>query len=232
MNCPNGDGTLISHTTHGEQNLTVSYATCPTCHGYWMDSFAANFIKISRSSTPTKRPATILTCPVCTSQLVRTTGENIPDAVMVFKCSNHHGYFFPSGQLAAWKEAQRTKIAYHKLWNIPLPSVASVLLAGLLLFVLVGALKQRQVTTSEAQQFYASQHAYVIPRVHEVLIAAQTTQNARLALHIPQLSLVTTMTTTDGKTHQYVLENVRSGTYTYWFSFETIESDHSQFTMP
>lgn len=237
MQCPNGDGELASHTTHGEQALTVSYATCPTCRGYWMDSFAANFIRLPKGDEHSKPAAGELTCPVCTKRLIRATGDNIPDAVVVYRCAEGHGYFFPGGQLAAWKNAQTAKITYHKLWNIPLPSVASVLLAGLILFVLVGTLRERQITTSQAKELVKSQHAYMVPLSREVLIAVQTSTNAKVTIHIPQLSLTAIMETDNQKTHQYLLERVAPGSYTYWFAVETpsgntIESDHFQFTMP
>ncbi len=244
MQCPQGDGELIAHTTAGENNLAVSYSTCPTCGGHWMDSFAANFIKLSpddlqRTGAKLVHPRGVLLCPICQQQLTRTTGENIPDQVTVYSCPDHHGYFFPTGQLAAFKKAQKAKIAYHKLWSIPLPSVASVLL-GVFLVVVAGgfiatmnALNQTQTTTSQAEELFSSQRAYVAGELAEVLLTARTTMDATLTVHIPGFAAFEgTMESADLRTHTLVVKNIPPGTYEYFFTIATggVSSDTKTFT--
>lgn len=246
MQCPIGDGELIAHTTHGEHGLTISYSNCPVCRGYWAASFAANFIKLPPSELvgqPTLQEQD-MHCPVCRKPLERTTGDNIPDAVYVFMCPDGHGYFFPTGQLAAWKNAQSAKITYHKLWNIPLPSVASVLLTGFLVVVLTGGLivglrgvQNQQNTASQAQQTLYSHLAHVEPGTHDVLLSAQTQENLTLTVHVPKLdNFEGSANTDDGRTHYLLVKAVPSGTYEYYFTWvtsgKTIRSDTYTFVMP
>ena len=263
MQCPNGDGELIAHTTQGENNLVVSYSTCPTCRGYWMESFAANFIKLppgdlQRTGAKLVHPPGVhlpLTpgrsdggraafCPVCRKNLDRATGENIPDGIFVYQCPDHHGYFFPTGQLAAFKQAQKAKIAYHKLWSIPLPSVASVLLGGFILAILTGglyatltAIRQQQVTTSQAEQLLVSQNVSVSPETRAVLLSATTSVPATLVVHMPSLdNFQQELTTTNGTTHILFVPDIPTNTYSYYFTVtvngRSSDSKRFEFTMP
>jgi Zn-finger nucleic acid-binding protein len=245
MHCPQNDGELVAHTTHGENNLTVSYSTCPTCHGHWMDSFAANFITLSGTDDQLPQDATIpaaLSCPVCEVHLEKANGENIPDTVTAYWCPHGHGYFFPAGQLAAFKSAQKAKIDYHKLWHIPLPNTASVLLGGLVVLILTGgflatymALQQKQVTTSQAQLILVGQKSYISGT--SVLISATTSVDATLTLALPSLYATgQPMPSTDKRTHLILVPEVPPGHYTYYFTInvagvETV-SETFEFTMP
>lgn len=229
MQCPLHDGELISHTAQGENGLTVSYSTCPVCRGYWMDSFAANFIKLNNvDGTATITTASTYYCPVCTKPLIWTTGENIPDGVCVYDCPVHHGYFFPTGQLAAFKKAQQTKIEYHKLWHIPMPNVASILLGGLVLILLSGGLavtlrglEQRQTMESQAKQILVNHAVYSTADHTTILITATTGLDALATVHVPALNNLTApMQSGDHRTHQLTIQNVPVGTYRYFFTIE------------
>ena len=245
MQCPAADAELTSHTTQGEQGLTVSYYTCPACRGYWMDSFAANFIKsnnLKEKTTPTG--TSTYHCPVCSAVLTRSRGDNIPDEVSVFDCPGHHGYFFPSGQLAAFKKAQKTKIEYHKLWNIPMPNVASILLGSFLLLLLSGGLavtfrglQQRQITQSQAKQILTDHVIYTASDHSMILIAATTGVDAALTVHIPTYNGFISLMQTNGKrVHQITIPNMKTGTYQYFFTIalsdKEIQSDTFTFTIP
>lgn len=244
MHCPTGDADLISHTTQGEKGLTVSYSTCPVCHGYWMDSFSANFIKLPTERTGAKlvHPEGDFLCPVCTTPLVRTSSESVPDGVRVYDCPAHHGYFFPAGQLAAFKKAQKTKIDYHKLWNIPMPNVASILLGGMVLLLLSGGLavtfrglQQRQTMESRAKEILTNHEVYATP--HTVLITATTGIDAGVVVHIPSFNNFSApLQSTDHRMHQLTVQNIAAGTYRYFFTITvsgtTIQSDIFTFTLP
>ncbi len=246
MHCPIGDGELVAHTTYGENNLTVSYSTCPTCHGHWMDSFAANFITVPREERDEPMPGASLpphmSCPICETPLEKASGENIPDTITAYWCSHGHGYFFPAGQLTAFKAAQKAKIDYHKLWHIPLPKTASVLLAGLVVVVLTGGfiatyvgLQQRQTTSSQAQQVLVAQKSYISGT--SVLVSATTSVNAILTLNMPILYTEgQPMPSTDKRTHLLLIPQVPPGRYTYFFTIsvggEQTQSDTFEFTMP
>lgn len=245
MQCPNGDGELIVHTTQSENDLTVSYSTCSTCHGYWMESFAANFIKLpeiedsySENSQPEHR-----ICPVCQTELKRTTGDNIPDHVMVYTCPSGHGYFFPAGQLSAWKHAQKAKINYFSNWHLPMPRISTILLAGLSFLVFAGGyfaftnLSQRQVTTSQASTVITNQKAYVSAETKSVIMSATTSVEAKLTLHIPAMNEFTQeLRTTDGRAHTLFIPNISPGPHTYYFEIlvgtDKTTSEIFDFTMP
>jgi Zn-finger nucleic acid-binding protein len=247
MRCPNGDSELVSHTTEGEHNLTVAYSTCPVCTGTWTDSFAANFIKLPPRGDEALPPGAAgppPVCPVCTKPLIRATGENIPDHVIVYTCPEGHGYFFPAGQLAAFKKAQTVKIEYHKLWNVPLSSVKSVLLSVLLVLVLTGglvtgffALQSRQTTSSQAQGLLKSQRARITATSHSVLMSAQTQYDAVLTVHIPSFNnFVSELQSTDHRTHTITINNIPSGNYRYYYVIsvggEGVQSESYTFIMP
>jgi hypothetical protein len=242
MTCPLGDAELLSHTTQGENGLLISFSTCPVCRGYWMESFAANFIKpnsIDRSETG--RAASTYSCPICTKPLTRSTGENIPDSVFVYDCPSHHGYFFPTGQLAAFKEAQQVKIAYHRLWNIALPNVSSILLGSFLLLLITGvtilSLQQKPTTESQAQQILTGHAAYSAADRSAVLISATTSVKATVTLHIPAFNNFNKpMQTGDNQTHQLTVGTIPAGTYQYFFTINVsgkeTTSDTYTFTTP
>lgn len=250
MQCPLSDGELIAHTTSGEKNLTVSYSTCPTCQGYWMTSFAANFIKLApnephRTGVNVPLPTGMnLKCPVCTKELIRALGENIPDTASVYHCPDHHGYFFPEGELAAFKNAQQSKIEFHKLWNIPLMNVGSVLLTGLAILIVGGeiltayeAAQTHQTTTSQATAPFTGAHAYVVPATHEVLFSIVTHEDATVTVHVPSMNNTSqVLHSTDHRMHSGIIKNIMAGTYTYFFTYSiaghTVQSDNYTFTMP
>ncbi len=246
MKCPFGDAELINHTAQGENSLTVSYSTCPSCRGYWMDSFAANFIKtagIDRATAPTTAPPAYY-CPVCTKKLARSTGDNIPDDVSVYECPNHHGYFFPAGQLAAFKKAQQAKIQYHKIWHVAMPNVGSILLASLVLLLLSGGLavtfqglQQQQNNRLQAKEILIDHAVYHAADYTTVLIAATTGVDAAVTVHIPSFQNFShLMQTSDNRAHQLTIPNIPAGTYQYFFiinvSGKEIQSDVFIFTIP
>jgi Zn-finger nucleic acid-binding protein len=227
MKCPLGDAELTSHTAQGKNNLTVSYSTCPSCRGYWMDSFAANFIKITDiDSTAATTTPSVYYCPVCTKQLTRSTGDNIPDDVYIYVCPDNHGYFFPTGQLAAFKKAQQTKIEYHKLWHIAMPNVGSILLGSFILLLLSGglavtfqALQERQTIESQAKQILVNHAAYPSADHATVLITATTGTDASVTVHIPSFhNFSRLMQTSDNRTHELTIDNIPAGTYHYFFT--------------
>ena len=211
-----------------------------------MDSFAANYIipSVAEGSFAITPLSQNLSCPICQQSLTRAAGDNIPDTVHVWKCPEAHGYFFPSGQLTAFKKAQKSKIEYHKLWNLPLPSAASVLLAGIGFLILAGglfaslsALQNRQTSVSQAQNILVAEHAYVVADNHEVLFTGETEGDATLTIFIPAFAnFRKNLATRDQRTYTLLVEHIPSGTYRYFFSItirgRTIPSETYSFTMP
>src|SRR3972149_3046825 len=161
MQCPLADGELSNQSLKNKLGLTVSFARCPGCHGIWTAAFDANYLDISAvdeeeagSSNTTIAPK----CPVCITNLVTADGDNIPPGVVAWQCGMGHGYFFPRGQLFKFKKAQEAKIMYFKLWQIPMSSLASVLLASFVLLILSAGIfiTYRAVQTGEPLEIRAA----------------------------------------------------------------------------
>lgn len=240
MKCPNDDAELITQNKTRD-GLTISTARCPRCRGYWLDSFNANYLKtddIERSFEPVhQKQTTHPVCPVCQSPLRRYTGENIPDNVRAWRCPNGDGYFFPQAELFAFKKAQEAKLNYFKLWNIPMPSVASVLLASIVFVISLGLVttyltyQSRQTTLILARELVRIQEAFVSD--HSATIAVTTTAKTTATIHIGDFSQA--METKDQLLHTVFLTNLMTGTFEYYFTFmvegREVRSDNYRFTI-
>ncbi len=239
MYCPNGDAQLIAQT-RAHNGLTITSNQCPRCHGYWLDAFNANYIKTGDITRPQqisegKVPISPV-CPTCQELLTIYHGQNVPTTVAVWKCPNNHGYFFPEAQLFAFKKAQEAKLAYFKLWSIPLSSVASILLASIIgiftLSVVTAYLQKQQTTVLQAQQVVTSQAAYVAGR--SATIAITTSVKAAATVHIGDFQQK--MPTSDSFLHTAFLTNLAPGKYEYYVTLlvdgKTVRSDPFTFTIP
>lgn len=238
MTCPRNDGRLREMTVPRPGDTPLTYHRCDTCGGVWIRGFDANFLPVSeyakklasqgdalRSYPDDGTLPGYLVCPVCAFAIPRATGPNIPDDVRIFRCPNGHGYFFPSGQLARFKEAQETKIAYHKLWHLPLSSVGATLLTGffgllLSLGLIMSALRNYQAVdqTTRAQDLIRYQQVTAIPGTRNVTVTATTATKVTLSLWVdgirgPDLS------SPDGLSHTAELTDLAAGTHTYSFTF-------------
>ena len=228
LSCPNKDGLLKKYTQQGKNGLPVTYHRCPACRGFWLDSFATNFISDISAETLSSRATHALTfhpvCPDCNTPLLLARGDAIAPGVNAWRCPHGHGYFFPTGELSKFKEAQAAKLSYHKLWNIPLPSVASVLLASLALLLVsitavVTTIRQKQIIQSQAQSIFKSQHAYVTDQ-GTVMFTISTNLPASVTLFVEVNNYQVVMDTTDGLTHTANVSTLPPGTYTYYFVIE------------
>ncbi len=235
MRCPRGDNLLVSRTPSIESGLTLHYLFCPSCGGHWLSAFDANYLK--SIDLPTTGPSGSLTpfstkCPQCRKDLERTTEDNIPPDVTAFRCPDGHGYFFPAGELLKFKVAQETKVTYHKLWNVPLASVASALLAtffglvlstGLIIGVIEG--QRQQTVTSQAKEVIASQKAYVDSQNQSVTIIALTTEKVTITVVVdgqkyPMLAPDARLPARQGKSHVVRIEKITPGDHRYFFRFQ------------
>ncbi len=239
MRCPNDDAELIQHSHTDPKGLRITYSQCPTCGGTWLDAFNANYIKTDDIRTKEAPAATLPklihpACPQCQEKLSIYHGENLPQDVQTWKCPNGHGYFFPKGELFKFKIAQEAKISYFKLWHVPFPAVASMLLVSLVLAVSLGVtltyVSRQQTTLIQAREFIRFQQAYVADR--SVTVALTTTAATRVVtLHVGNWRQQ--MQTTDHLLHTAFLTNLTPGTYEYYYTFtaegKTFRSDTYRF---
>ncbi|MBI5449046.1 hypothetical protein HY948_01890 [Candidatus Gottesmanbacteria bacterium] len=232
IHCPNRDGFLKSYSTVGKNNLPITFARCSNCRGHWMNSFAANFLKEISVKHDTRQPdvrpgdGTHLAplCPDCKAFLTRAGGDNIPHGIIAFRCPNDHGYFFPAGELTKFKAAQHAKLAYHTLWHIPLPSVASVLLAILAVIMLgsitaiTATIQKKQSLQSNAQQLLVSQHA-LSPAAGTIFIAATTSIPAMVTVFISSTKTGPIPMESQNRTvHTTTITTLPPGIYEYFFT--------------
>lgn len=227
MHCPAGDNLLISKSPQHD-GLSLHYLFCPGCGGHWLSSFDANYIK---SIDLTHELATKglafrgYGCPQCRKSLERATGDNIPPDVVAFRCPDGHGYFFPSGELKKFKEAQEAKIEFHQRWSIPLSSVASTLLMTLFGLILSGGLvagviegQRQQTITSQAEEIIRSQKAYVDETKPSATIIALTTEKTILTVVLDGKEYP--MLAPDGRSHVVRITNLTHGEHHYFFRFQ------------
>lgn len=234
MHCPRHDNLLIDQKPRHTDGLSVHFLVCPTCYGKWLSSFDANYIQsidLADDDWPiqlnTENQASHdYACPLCRKTLERSTGENIPPDVLVYHCPDHHGYFFPAGELKKFKIAQEVKIAYHQRWNVPLASVGNALLmtfVGLIVSVglIVGVIEsQRQQTiATQAEEIIISQKTYTDPEKHAVTIIARTTEKVTLTVTVDNKEY--SMLAPDRQSHVVRIEKITPGKHTYYFHFES-----------
>lgn len=246
MTCPQQDGELVKKTITRPGDTPLEYGVCPTCGGHFLRAFDANFLPPPLEDQARETASTIpsaLICPTCGFKLVRATGANIPEHVLAFRCRQGHGYFFPAGELLKFKSAQEAKITYHKLWEIPIPSVAATLLTaifgiilslGLILGVIEG--QRRQASVSQAKNLISFHKAYVSETTKSVTFIVTTSVETSLAVHIEQTQYVSNMQTTDRKSHVLRVTNLPRDEYNYYFTLviegKPIRSETYSFQMP
>ena len=245
--CPNRDGLLKTYAAVCKNDLPITYARCPNCRGYWLSSFAANFLKDisieSESSTTHYSDTAALTplCPDCKTPLVHARGDNIPSGVTAYRCPNNHGYFFPAGELAKFKTAQNAKVTYHKLWNIPLPSVSNVLLAAVAV-IMIGSItaitisiQKKQTTVSQAKELLVSHYAFS-PTNGTIFITATTSTPASVTVSIPSAKPDPILMESQNRTiHTTSVTTLPPGIYEYFFTIfvsgKSTQTDRFSFTI-
>lgn len=166
MDCPHCHQPLTSieiETTDGHPH---SVDECLNCGGHFLEPYLANFLSVETarnvdSVLPKNNavPATSPICPKCGQIMSGIKDDAVPQTVTVYTCPNRHGDFFPKNQLLLFKEAQQSKIYYHKLWGIPLRSAFAVLIPILVIFSLATLLPSilEQVTTTQETRIKASE---------------------------------------------------------------------------
>ena len=241
MDCPIGDDILIRHTSKGVSDIPVSYHQCDTCQSHWIDAFDANYVSpndLPQSINQTKIPERLL-CPTCREELLRAHEKAMAPNVLAYYCTTGHGYFFLTGNLRTFRQAQVARISYHKLWDIPIPPLRTVLLASLVLLTglasgfIVQSIQTPQRSTIMAKSVINYHDAIVSPRDSSVTFLARTTSITKLTLGIPSVNLNKPMETKDGYTHNLRVPDLPTGTHTYLFIYQvnrkTIQS--KEFTL-
>lgn len=247
MQCPYRDDALIDRSTTTDSGLTLHYSQCSSCQSYWIDGFDANYLKsdlfASLSIEGSPPPDVTPFCPECGNALVPATEESIPRSVTAYRCPQGHGYLFPGNELVSFKHAQEAKLAYHRLWNIPLPDMKSVLLGSLGLVMVIGLgitvfeMQKSRDIRSSAARVITSQTASVSAETRSVVFSAITGFQTQVVVHIDALNgFAQTMETKDQTIHTLTVQDVPGGSYEYYFTVQhggdLVRSETFIFQMP
>ncbi len=195
MDCPHCHQPLSALEIETSDGHIHSIEECLSCGGHLLEPFLANFLTLETARNvdsilpkshliPTASPV----CSRCGQPMPGIKDDSVPQTVTVFTCPNNHGDFFPKNQLLLFKQAQQSKIYYHKLWGIPLRSAFAVLIPILIIFSFVTLLPSvlRQVTTTQETRVKASEiltNPLITPiSSTQVLISFSTQRLAKTSL--------------------------------------------------
>ncbi len=236
MDCPQCHLPLSAIEIETSDGHTHSIEECLNCGGHFIDPYLANFLTIETarnidSILPKTHAVSSATpiCPKCGQNMPGIRDDSVPQTVTVFSCPNHHGDFFPKEQLYLFKEAQQSKIYYHKLWGIPLKSAFAVLLPILVIFSLATLLPSilEQVNTPQEARVKASEiltPPLITPiSSTQILISFSTQKPAKTSI-IFTLGLDKTFTVSPelATTHLVSVEGLSPGTlYKYVITIDS-----------
>lgn len=235
MRCPNDDGEMSQHSSRGTNNLPLLYNSCAVCNGLWLKAFDANYLDQETIGKLPDKPAsetadrTDKFCPECKALLARNQSDVLPPGVVAWKCPAGHGYFFTARNLKSFKEAVAAKLAYFKLWQIPIPAASGVFLSAIAFLIISlgifatarGVLSPTQ-TDTQAKQLIVRQQAFVETKTKTVLFALTTSTDVAASVRFegPIGNFNFPMSSRDKRQHTYQSGTLSSGKYTYWFTLQ------------
>ena len=139
MLCPNCGKNLIEDVID-DQNIFH----CSNCGGTFFQENGINRISVKSAekiAMDLKNNQVLdgdKLCPLDNNLMIPLqTGENIPNNVSLLHCLKCKSVYANPNDLVIFKKAQLAKIDYFKIWNIPLPSIRSVAVLSVILFVSV-----------------------------------------------------------------------------------------------
>jgi hypothetical protein len=103
-------------------------------------------------------------CPKDMLPLRLLREDSIPAFISIMRCDKCHGLFLSAKDLLAFKRAQHAKIAFYKTWQIPLPSLTSVLVYSFALtfafatFTFMHNFYQKNATPTQAESIVRNVH--------------------------------------------------------------------------
>ncbi len=227
-------------------NVILDY--CGNCGGVWTDHAETNFFALKDLQTlhnvlphaPKKALTGSHNCPHDNRQLNRLEHESTPLGVSIFHCATCGGNWFPYGELARFKKAQKAKVDYFKVWGIPLHSMYAVLLPLLVLAILTGGMLGAVLSIKQQQNFQGQAHDIIGkpivikgPTPEEIIITFTTSKEARSSLIYwsnPVVQKTVNIAMQEQKSHMIKLEGLTPKT-TYFYTI-TIETDSQKLTSP
>ena len=213
MDCPHCHQPLSTIEIETSDGHIHFIEECLNCGGHFIDPYLANFLTLETTrnidSIIPKSRAVTATNPVCSKCGQPMSGikdDSVPQTVTVFTCPNNHGDFFPKNQLYLFKQAQQSKIYFHKLWGIPLKSAFAVLIPILVIFSLAqeNRIKASEILTPPLITTISST---------QVLISFSTQKPARTSVRFTEGLIKTFIVSTIPQTnHLLSVEDLPPGT--------------------
>lgn len=207
MHCPNCKHHLKTIIADNQNILH-----CGNCGSSFFEENSINRIKISTAKklAKDKKINLILSydkhCPKDNQLLTRIYDEEaVPTSVSLFRCSVCHGIFTYPHDLITFKQAQRSKLAYFKLWDNPLPSLRSVLVLSVIAAFTLGIINltshvSRLSTNTNASGVITS--TSFIYSGNQLFVMFKTTQ--------PFISRIVIIDKTNNQSSEYTVSNTPS----------------------
>ena len=210
MLCPNCKEKMNSDVVEGQNILH-----CPNCGGTFFQENGINRISVETAQNlssdlkTSERFSTETLCPKDLTLLAPFRSvESVPQDVTLLYCSTCKGIFSYANDLLIFKKAQAAKIDYFKLWNIPLPSIKSVAVLSIMLFV--------SILSLTAYTYFQRQNIYFIQAEDQVKNIYITTANRYLFISFKTvLPLRSHIVFTDITTNQTVEKLINSKPATF-----------------
>lgn len=182
---------------------------CSNCGGSFFEENGINRISdsLAHKLAEDKQTDEISTiskqCPKDSSPLSVLSKESIPPNVTLLVCPQCRGVFGFADDVLRFKQAQSVKINYFKLWQIPFPSLKSVVVAGFALFAAASMLtaifrfQQQYTTPTQAEDIVRNIH---ITSSNRYVFVTFRTQN-------PLTSTITFIDKTTNTTIEKIISN-------------------------
>lgn len=138
MLCPNCSSELTNEVYDGQ-----AIAHCMQCGASFFAENGINRIYLDtaqRLASERKMEVafkTKLNCPRDDSALELVHEESVPADCLIYRCPKCSGILSSPHDLIRFKEAQKAKIDFHKMWGRPLGSLSTILIFGLLVVAVV-----------------------------------------------------------------------------------------------
>jgi Zn-finger nucleic acid-binding protein len=246
MFCPNCHQELIQTQVFTTDKQKVIVDECFNCGGHFLPSLITNFISdstaknldsiIPKNDISPQENQTLL-CPICSDILIKVQDEAVPIHLTLFACPKNHGHFFPPGQLLSFKKAQKAKLAYHQIWNIPLKSAFAILLPITFLLTIISILPISLNYLKERQESRISANSplgkpFITPLSSNEVIISFTTKSpttSQINIEYQNDSRTLDISTSPKNTHIITLQNLTEKT-TYKFTLKTPDFESETYT--
>ena len=205
MVCPNCKEKMEEDVVDGQAILH-----CPNCGGTFFQENGINRISLTAAQklAAEKKVSEISIqdklCPNDQTILIPfQSEESIPPDVILLHCPTCKGVFSYPNDLVIFKKAQAVKIDYFKVWGIPLPSIKSIAVLSIFLFV--------SIVSLTAYTYWQSRNIYFIQAQDMIKNLYITTTNRYLFVSFKTLlPLRSRVVFTDVTTNQTIDKTLNS----------------------